>query len=285
MNTALALIILLGGLLLVSGVIAGFIVLLRRLFRAPPQPRSRPPGRSPEASPTGLPAGSPAPAGRLPYALTPRLLTDAERAFYEVLRSAVPSDLEIFPQVRLANLVHVVGGGKQRKYDFYRIQAKCVDFVLCERGTTAPRLVVELDDSSHARADRRQRDAFVDAVLGDVGLPVLHVRWQPAYRADELAAQISTGLGRRVAPLASPRPATEAGGAYHRPAPLQPAEVRPLMPLAPTRPVAPQVLTAQPATVIADAPARDTSWACGQCQREVQRAARYCGHCGAALGT
>jgi hypothetical protein len=285
MNTAIALIILLGGLLLVSGVIAGFVVLLMRLFRAPPQPRSRSSDRSPEAPRPHAATATVAAGARLPYALTPRLLTDAERAFYEVLRSAVPSDLEIFPQVRLANLVHVVGGGKQRKYDFYRIQAKCVDFVLCERGTTAPRLVVELDDSSHARADRKQRDAFVDAVLGDAGLPVLHVRWQPAYRTDELAAQISAGLGRRIAPLPGPRLAAEAGGAYHRPAPVQPAEVRSLMPLAPTRSVAPQVLTAQPATIIAEIPARDMSWACGQCHREVQRAARYCGHCGAALGT
>ncbi len=46
--------------------------------------------------------------------------------------------------------------------------------MLCDAATTAPRLVVELDDANHDRPDRRDRDAFVDAVLSAAGLPIAH---------------------------------------------------------------------------------------------------------------
>jgi hypothetical protein len=38
-----------------------------------------------------------------------------------------------------------------------------------------PRLVVELDDRSHDRADRQARDAFVDQVLYAASYPILHI--------------------------------------------------------------------------------------------------------------
>jgi very-short-patch-repair endonuclease len=82
-----------------------------------------------------------------------------------VLRQAAPADHQIFAQVRLTNLVQVKPWARRDKSHWWRIQAKCVDFVLAEAATFAPRLVVELDDSSHTRADRRERDTFVDAVF------------------------------------------------------------------------------------------------------------------------
>jgi hypothetical protein len=126
------------------------------------------------------PSGSAARPARLnaalPYAPIATLLTQAEQTLFEVLRRATPDTLLICPQVRLANLVRTTSRQrKQNQYDFYRIQAKCVDFVLCDARTTAPRLVIELDDRSHERADRQARDAFVDAVLAHIGLPILHI--------------------------------------------------------------------------------------------------------------
>jgi very-short-patch-repair endonuclease len=79
----------------------------------------------------------------------------------------MPAGYQLFAQVRLAGLVQVKPQARRDKSHWYRIQAKCVDFVLCDAQTTAPRLVIELDDASHNRADRQARDAFVD----DVPLP------------------------------------------------------------------------------------------------------------------
>jgi hypothetical protein len=44
-----------------------------------------------------------------------------------------------------------------------------------------PRCGVELDDSSHARPDRQERDVFVDEVFEVAGLPLLRVPAKSAY--------------------------------------------------------------------------------------------------------
>ena len=64
----------------------------------------------------------------------------------------------------------------QQKYKtyFYKIQAKHVDFVLCDAKLVA-RWVIELDDTSHRRADRAERDTFVDEVLMSTGYTILHM--------------------------------------------------------------------------------------------------------------
>ena len=45
-----------------------------------------------------------------------------------------------------------------------------------------PYLVIELDDSSHLRSDRKLRDKFVDSVFGKVGLKIVHIK--NAYKYD-----------------------------------------------------------------------------------------------------
>ncbi|NTW03196.1 MAG: DUF2726 domain-containing protein, partial [Oscillochloris sp.] len=145
----------------------------------------------------------PLPFATLPYTRQPDLLTRAERDFFAVLRAAAPPGWYVFPQVRLANLVTLRKDTRNWKPHFSKIAAKCVDFVLCDERAISPQLVVELDDSSHNRADRQARDAFVDAALRSAGLPILHVRWQPRYDAEELATAIYRAAGL---PVASPPP-------------------------------------------------------------------------------
>jgi very-short-patch-repair endonuclease len=67
---------------------------------------------------------------------------------------------------------------------------KCVDFVVVQRDTMHPLLVVELDDSSHKRAERQKRDQFVDQVLTSVGIPVLHWRTSQHYSRSELSQTV-----------------------------------------------------------------------------------------------
>jgi very-short-patch-repair endonuclease len=235
------------------------VVLLATLLRRPRRAARTQHAPGWHASPARQPAST---TTRLPYARAPQVLTDAERVFYEALLQATPSNLVIFAQVRLANLVHTTERRpRQRKYDFFRIQAKCVDFVLCDADSTAPRLVVELDDASHQRQHRRERDAFVDAVLAATGLPILHVPWQRSYDVADLAHRVRALLG--VLEDAPPAPPS---------IPDVPAVAAPAF--APQR--------ANEAMVPAP-PQRELRWACGQCHREVSPRAKYCTHCGAIL--
>lgn len=48
-----------------------------------------------------------------------------------------------------------------------------------------PRLVVELDDRSHEKKDRQERDELVVGALKAAGLPILHVAAAKGYVPQE----------------------------------------------------------------------------------------------------
>jgi very-short-patch-repair endonuclease len=126
------------------------------------------------------------------YVALPSLLSKAEGLFYESLYTVIGHQYCIYPKVRLADLVDVKSN-LERSTQFgarNRINQKHVDFVLCSSGDYRIVAVVELDDSSHQRLDRVNRDNFIDETLHSVGIPILHVRAARQYSPEELAAQI-----------------------------------------------------------------------------------------------
>jgi very-short-patch-repair endonuclease len=110
------------------------------------------------------------------------------------LSHAVDSRYPIFAKVRLGDLLTVPRGTLKFWTHRNRIHRKHVDFVLCAPDDLTPLLAIELDDGSHARLDRRARDACVDAALGAAGLPILHVPAQHAYAPAELRTLIDDHL-------------------------------------------------------------------------------------------
>ena len=130
-----------------------------------------------------------------PYVLKRYLMSKAERSFFGVLEQVTDSSkYYIFPQVSLGNLAMVEKGTGSYQTYHNKVDRKSVDFVLFDRSTISPVLAVELDDASHDREDRQERDAFVDQVLAKAGLPLLHVRAQAAYDPKQLAASIGEAI-------------------------------------------------------------------------------------------
>ena len=130
----------------------------------------------------------------LPYKKKDYLLSAAERSFYEVLCSVVDNQLHVFPKVRLMDLVYLPKGTENWQRHKNRVISKHVDFVLCDRQNIAPVLVIELDDASHEREDRRERDTFLDKALATASLPILHVAAKRSYAPKELAELIQQKL-------------------------------------------------------------------------------------------
>jgi hypothetical protein len=263
-------------------IIAGIILLRRRAVsktNAMSQPAQQREAGSTPATPTPIRRDP-----RTPYEPVPALLTAAEREFFAVLRDATPAGLAVYPQVRLAGLVQVKPAARRDKSHWWRIQAKCLDFVLVDEMTFAPHLVVELDDSSHNRADRRERDAFVDEVLAGVGLPILHVRWQRRYDVQVLASQIAARLGLPAASATpAPPPIHTQPTLAMPPVTTQPAPQLPVVPYAPPFPAA-SVTPYMAASMVVPAPLVASRRSCGQCQAELREAARFCNQCGAVFG-
>lgn len=118
------------------------------------------------------------------------LLTANERIFFKVLEEVVGDQYVIFAQVSLLRLMNI-------SREFYwqhefrnKIARKTVDFVLCDPDSLSAILVIELDDSSHDREDRRQRDDFVDKALSAADLPIVHIRARRNYDSSEIAATL-----------------------------------------------------------------------------------------------
>ena len=85
------------------------------------------------------------------------------------------------------------GTESRQKYQNY-INAKHIDFVLCDPDTVRQLLAIELDDSSHQRSDRRSRDIFVDDALRAAGLPLLRVPARQSYNPAELQTRIQQSI-------------------------------------------------------------------------------------------
>ena len=96
-------------------------------------------------------------------------------AYREIKAAADELGLMVFAKVRLFDLVEPRRGAYKYKTLQYKIQAKHVDFVICNQKLVA-KTIIELDDGSHDTKSRRERDYFVDEVLRNTGYNVLRYR-------------------------------------------------------------------------------------------------------------
>ena len=131
---------------------------------------------------------------RLPYEARGKLVTKSELRFYKSLYKAVQDDFEIFAMVRIADILRVQEGHPSRRKWLNKILAKHIDFVLCDPGSLEPRVCIELDDRSHQRADRMERDAFVDLAFESAGLPLVRIEVQKSYPPREVRGLIDDVL-------------------------------------------------------------------------------------------
>jgi len=137
----------------------------------------------------------------MPYRKRDWLLTKAERSFFGVLQQALThtngpaAPPLIMCKVRLADLLIIPRGTDKRQSWQNRINSKHIDFILVHPDTLQPLLAIELDDASHNRSDRRERDEFIDSALSTAELPLLRIPAQRSYNSQQLAEQIKTLLG------------------------------------------------------------------------------------------
>ncbi len=99
----------------------------------------------------------------------------------------------MFAKVRLADLCQDLDRWADIRA-FNKVSSKHVDFVLCDAKTFRPVLAVELDDRSHLRANRRDRDALVDGIFRTMGLGVYRQWVRRSYDPAAIARGIEDAL-------------------------------------------------------------------------------------------
>lgn len=120
----------------------------------------------------------PQPEEPFPYRKRLSVMTEREKAFFRKLEEEYGNDYYIFPQIKLDKLMEVDDFYRYQYKDYEhlnKINRKSVDFILADKTTLETKLAIELDDSTHWRLDRKQRDEFVEDILERCDIPLKRV--------------------------------------------------------------------------------------------------------------
>ncbi len=132
-------------------------------------------------------------AVELPYERNSVLLSAAERSFLGVLEQALGEGYRVCPKVRVADAISVrrplPRGEWQRAFN--RISSKHFDFILCRSTDLEIACAVELDDSTHQRHDRQDRDMFLGEVCSVSSLPLLRFPAKEAYTVSDIRERLA----------------------------------------------------------------------------------------------
>lgn len=121
-------------------------------------------------------------------------MSRAEHECFDAILKAVGNEYHIFPQVHLSSIVDNKVTGQNWKGAFKHISQKSVDFVLCDKAYISPKLAIELDDKTHERPDRIERDVEVERILKDAGLTLLRLENNGGFNPQAIAEQIKNLL-------------------------------------------------------------------------------------------
>ena len=102
------------------------------------------------------------------YARKGVMLTRPEYSFLLKLREISPDKYDVVPQCALINVIEKKTNTSYRN-ELFRV----CDYCFVDRNTYEPLLLIELNDRSHLRSDRQDRDAKVAAICADAGIPLV----------------------------------------------------------------------------------------------------------------
>jgi hypothetical protein len=131
-----------------------------------------------------------------PYQSKEVLCSPAERSFLGALEKVFGNGYRIFAKVRLADIVEVNQGlsSSARQSAFNRISRKHLDFVICNARDFSIVGAIELDDKSHSKKGRQERDQFLDKALEAASIPMLRVKAQSTYSIKEVSSDLDSAF-------------------------------------------------------------------------------------------
>ena len=102
--------------------------------------------------------------------------TSSEFRFFNMVTEMIGTDYYVFPQINYSHIIATKSGSfyENRRYRSH-IERKSADFVVCDKKTCIPLLVIDLDGSMHDRPDIHEKDVEIDEILKAINLPILRL--------------------------------------------------------------------------------------------------------------
>ncbi len=122
------------------------------------------------------------------YDPKPRLMSEVEEEFFEAIKEVLPEGFLVFPQVNLAAFIERTDSARYRGELF-----RNVDFLVTDEDYL-PRTVIEINDSTHHKPDRRERDERVRMICEEAGIPMITLWTSYGVKLDYIEERISDSL-------------------------------------------------------------------------------------------
>jgi hypothetical protein len=128
------------------------------------------------------------------------LFTKSEWHFYHFLAEATCERWLVMGKPRIADVLSV--NKKLTKSDwmraFSKISSKHVDYIVLNPDSGIIVACIELDDKSHQRKDRKERDVFVNAAFEEAGIPLLRYPTADKYDVHEIHSDVVNAETERM---------------------------------------------------------------------------------------
>lgn len=125
------------------------------------------------------------------YKMKENFLTSNELVIYKVLKKlAYELKLTLLAQVSLKEIIEI-NNRRNSQQLFNRIMAKTIDFVLYNEEKNIIECCIELDDETHKKEERKERDKFLDEMLEGI-VKLVHIKREQYYDYEILKNKITT---------------------------------------------------------------------------------------------
>ena len=122
------------------------------------------------------------------------VMTSRENECFKILNEIFSSKWFVVPQVHLSALLDYRVKGQNWNAAFRHINGKSVDFVLIGKESYKVICVIELDNSTHSRSDRIERDAEIERMFKESRIPLARIGRFESMTKSEIAKVITDAI-------------------------------------------------------------------------------------------
>ncbi|MDD6488410.1 MAG: DUF2726 domain-containing protein [Clostridia bacterium] len=130
------------------------------------------------------------------YELKDSLVTKSELSYIKAIKDDLPEKYILQPQINLSSIIERTDNSCYRNELFRNVDAGIFD-----RETYKPLVLIEINDDSHNRPDRRSRDIKVKMICEEAGIPLITFWTKYGVNADYIHRTVKTALEQSENPV------------------------------------------------------------------------------------
>ena len=127
------------------------------------------------------------------------VMTSRENECFKILNEIFSSKWFVVPQVHLSALLDYRVKGQNWNAAFRHINGKSVDFVLIGKESYKVICAIELDDSTHSKPDRIERDVEIERMFKEARIPLARISKFESMTKPEIAKVVTDAINGKFA--------------------------------------------------------------------------------------